>query len=157
MDFDQFLNRLQDTPIAIAIREHEILFPWIESFHVLAIVLVVGTISIVDLRLLGLASRNRAVTILMRETLPCTWAAFVVAVTADAQTAPKKQPTIVNPPPTAQDYADLAKLPDWSGVWNPKITDQDRQARVPIRRRGMKTSPRKSRRCGPRRRPAVRN
>ena len=80
MDFDQFLNWLQDTPIAIAIREHEILFPWIESFHVLAIVLVVGTISIVDLRLLGLASRNRAVTILMRETLPCTWAAFVVAV-----------------------------------------------------------------------------
>jgi len=42
MDFDQFLNWLQDTPIAIAIREHEILFPWIESFHVLAIVLVVG-------------------------------------------------------------------------------------------------------------------
>jgi hypothetical protein len=80
MDFDQFLNWLQDTPIAIAIREHEILFPWIESFHVLAIVLVVGTISIVDLRLLGLASRNRAVTILMREALPCTWAAFVVAV-----------------------------------------------------------------------------
>jgi hypothetical protein len=48
---------------------------------------------------------------------------------ADAQNAPKKQPTIINPPPTAQDYADLAKLPDWSGVWNPKITDQDQQAR----------------------------
>jgi hypothetical protein len=79
MDFEQFLNWLQGTPIAIAIREHEILFPWIESFHVLAIVLVVGTISIVDLRLIGLASRNRAVTILMREVLPYTWGAFVVA------------------------------------------------------------------------------
>ena len=80
MDLDQFLNWLQETPIAVAIREHEILFPWIESFHVLAIVLVVGTISIVDLRLLGLASRNRAVTVLMREVLPYTWAAFLVAV-----------------------------------------------------------------------------
>jgi hypothetical protein len=93
----------------------------------------------------------------MRYPLLATMCVLLASAAADAQTAPKKQPTIVNPPPTAQDYADLAKLPDWSGVWNPKITDQDRQARVPIRRRGMKTSPRKSRRCGPRRRPAVRN
>jgi hypothetical protein len=58
---------------------------------------------------------------------------FVVlasAATADAQNAPKKPQAIINPPPTAQDYADLAKLPDWSGVWNPKITDQDQQART---------------------------
>src|SRR5499427_8597281 len=45
-----------------------------------------------------------------------------------AQTKPAKAPTIINPAPTAQDYADLGKLPDWSGVWNPKITDQDSQA-----------------------------
>jgi hypothetical protein len=31
---------------------------------------------------------------------------------------------IVNPPPTAQQYADLAKLPDWSGVWIPVVSDQ---------------------------------
>ena len=35
-----------------------------------------------------------------------------------------------NPPPTAKDWANLAKLPDWSGVWNPKITDQDKQSRT---------------------------
>jgi len=79
MGFDGFLNWLQGTPIAVAIRENEILFPWIESFHVLAIVLVVGTISIVDLRLIGLASRNRAVTVVMRDVLPYTWTAFAVA------------------------------------------------------------------------------
>jgi len=79
MDFDRVLNWLQGTPIAVAIRENEILFPWIESIHVLAIVLVVGTISIIDLRLIGVASRNRAVTVLMREVLPYTWTAFVVA------------------------------------------------------------------------------
>jgi hypothetical protein len=49
---------------------------------------------------------------------------------AHAQNAPKKPPTVINPPPTAQNYADLAKLPDWSGVWNPKISDQDLQART---------------------------
>jgi len=79
MDFDRFLNWLQGTPVAVAIRENELLFPWIESFHVLTIVLVVGTILIVDLRLIGVASRNRAVTVLMRDVLPCTWTAFLVA------------------------------------------------------------------------------
>ena len=49
------------------------------------------------------------------------------AAAAHAQSQPKKL-AIINPPPTAQDYADLSKLPDWSGVWNPNITDQDRQA-----------------------------
>jgi uncharacterized protein DUF6644 len=79
MDFEHFLDWLQRTPIAVAIRENEILFPWIESVHVLAIVLVVGTIFIVDLRLIGVASRNRAMTIVMREVLPYTWTCFVVA------------------------------------------------------------------------------
>ena len=30
-------------------------------------------------------------------------------------------------PPTARAWADLARLPDWSGVWNPDITDQNAQ------------------------------
>ena len=41
-----------------------------------------------------------------------------------------KVPAVINPPPTAKDWADIAKLPDWSGVWNPKITDQDQQVRT---------------------------
>src|ERR1700742_1699288 len=44
--------------------------------------------------------------------------------------AGKKVPAIINPPPTPKDWADLAKLPDWSGVWNPKITDQDAQVKT---------------------------
>ena len=54
------------------------------SFHgskptVLVIVLVVGTISIVDLRLLGVASLDLTVRRLMRDVIPYTWGAFVVA------------------------------------------------------------------------------
>ena len=92
----------------------------------------------------------------MRSRLLAIFVVFVSTAAAGAQNAPKKQPTIINPPPTAQDYADLAKLPDWSGVWNPNITDQDNRARTNLPH-GMKRSPRKSKRCGPRRRPAVRN
>src|SRR5215208_934541 len=77
---EEFLRWLEATPVAVAIKENEVLFPWIESFHVLAIVLVAGTISIIDLRLLGVASLDRAATRLMRDVLPFTWGAFVIAV-----------------------------------------------------------------------------
>jgi len=80
MPIDANLKWLAQTPIAIAIHEGESIFPWIESFHVLAISLVVGTIAIVDLRLLGFASVDRAVKRLTQEVLPWTWAAFAVAV-----------------------------------------------------------------------------
>ena len=81
---ERWLQWLHATPIALTIRENEILFPWIEAVHVLAIVLVVGTISIVDLRLLGLASLDRAVSRLMRDVLPYTWGAFAVAAITGA-------------------------------------------------------------------------
>jgi hypothetical protein len=79
VEIDRALGWLQATPLAKAISENELLFPWIESVHVLAIVLVVGTISIVDLRLLGVASLDRSVSRLMQDVLPVTWGAFVVA------------------------------------------------------------------------------
>jgi hypothetical protein len=46
------------------------------------------------------------------------------------QTASPNAKTVINPPPAPQDWADIAKLPDWSGVWNPKITDQDAQVKT---------------------------
>lgn len=56
----------------------------------------------------------------------------LVSLVASTATAaePNKKPTVINPPPTAQDWADLAKLPDWSGVWNPKISDQNARVRT---------------------------
>lgn len=36
----------------------------------------------------------------------------------------------INAPPTPKDWAVLAKLPDWSGVWTPVISDQVRQERT---------------------------
>jgi len=84
VEIDRALAWLQATPVAQAIAENEILFPWIESVHVLAIVLVVGTISIVDVRLLGVASRDLTVRRLMRDIIPYTWGAFAVAVVTGA-------------------------------------------------------------------------
>ncbi|MBG6120539.1 MULTISPECIES: DUF6644 family protein [unclassified Sphingobium] len=80
MDLLNILQSLEETSIALAIKEGDNLFPWLESFHVLAITLVVGTIAIVDLRLIGYPSHRRGARQLIVELLPFTWVAFVVAV-----------------------------------------------------------------------------
>lgn len=80
MTLDDLWPALEATPFGHAIRSSGDLFPWIESVHVLAVVLVVGTVFIVDLRLLGLPSREKAVRKLTKEVLPFTWIAFCLAV-----------------------------------------------------------------------------
>jgi hypothetical protein len=55
---------------------------------------------------------------------------FLLAPSMACAQALKKPPAVINPAPTAQDWADIGKLPDWSGVWNPKITDQDAQVKT---------------------------
>jgi hypothetical protein len=70
----------ENSTVADAIRENDVLFPSIESVHVLAICLVVGSIMAVDLRLLGFASVQRPLSAVTRGILPLTWAAFVVAL-----------------------------------------------------------------------------
>jgi hypothetical protein len=37
---------------------------------------------------------------------------------------------VINLPPTAPQWSDLGKLPDWSGVWMPLIRDQEAQVRT---------------------------
>jgi hypothetical protein len=73
---------LQNLPLPTRIRESDSLFPTIETVHVLALVLVVGSISMVDLRLLGLANRTRAISQVMSQALPWTWSAFAAAALA---------------------------------------------------------------------------
>jgi hypothetical protein len=76
---DSFFQWVYDLPIADQIRSSALAFPWIESVHVLAITLVVGSMIVVDLRLLGLASGKRPVTQVLNDVLPVTWVAFAVA------------------------------------------------------------------------------
>lgn len=82
--FDSLLQTLEDTAFATAIREGDGWFPWIESVHVLALVLVIGSIAVVDLRLLGWSSRERSVAQTTAGTLPITWCAFAVAAASGA-------------------------------------------------------------------------
>jgi hypothetical protein len=50
------------------------------ALHVVAMILLTGTITIVDLRLIGVTSRRWAITEVARDTLTWTWIAFATSV-----------------------------------------------------------------------------
>ena len=78
----RLLEWLEALPLAVFIHKNAWAFTTVELVHVFAIAMVIGTIAIVDLRLLGIASTKRPFAELSRQVLPVTWAAFVVAVIA---------------------------------------------------------------------------
>jgi len=80
MSVDSLLSSIQGSALAQWMRDTNPAMQVVESMHVLAAVLVLGTVLIADLRLLGLADSGRAFTRVGRETLPLTWAAFALAV-----------------------------------------------------------------------------
>jgi len=80
--FWNLIAYFENSELADNIRENDLLFPLIESVHVLSICLVVGSILVVDLRLLGLASINRPVSRVTSGILPLTWTAFAIAVSS---------------------------------------------------------------------------
>jgi hypothetical protein len=55
-------------------------FPLLESFHVLSSTFIVGSILMVDLRLLNLAGTRYPVTRIIREVIPWTYAGSAVSV-----------------------------------------------------------------------------
>jgi hypothetical protein len=81
---NDILILIHGNPIAQTIRENELLFPWIESLHVLAVTLVLGSIALVDLRLIGVRALNRPISNISKELLPITWMAFLVAAVTGA-------------------------------------------------------------------------
>jgi len=84
MIWANFLQSLYDSPVGSGIRESSVLFPWIESIHVLMTTTVVGTMIIIDLRLIGYGSHRKGALQLILDLLPFTWAAPAPASTSTA-------------------------------------------------------------------------
>jgi hypothetical protein len=80
MNVQAVLDWLESLTVSQSITDIPWAFPVIESCHVIAITLVVGSIIIVDLRLLGITSNRQPVTALASEILPWTWGLFLLAV-----------------------------------------------------------------------------
>lgn len=73
------LHAIEGSGVGRLMRESLWAFPIVETIHICAFALVVGSIVVLDLRLLGLSSRI-SVSRLAAHVLPWTLGAFVVAV-----------------------------------------------------------------------------
>lgn len=73
------VHALEASPLARFMREALWAYPAVEALHILALAIVVGSIVVVDLRLLGL-SRDVPASRLARHALPWTAAAFMISI-----------------------------------------------------------------------------
>jgi hypothetical protein len=64
------------TPLSVSIRESIWVYPILDVLHCVGILLVAGTIVVVDLRLLGLGLRRLAVSSVVSQVVPWTLAGF---------------------------------------------------------------------------------
>jgi len=77
-----FCHAVEKTSVAHWMGGSSWAFPAIETLHLTAMVLLVGSISVFDLRLLGFALRRESVSRLAEQLLPPTWIAFgIMAIT----------------------------------------------------------------------------
>lgn len=56
------------------------MFPVIETVHLFGVVILVGSASVLDLRLMGMAFKDYTVSMLAKRFLPWIWAGFAVQV-----------------------------------------------------------------------------
>jgi hypothetical protein len=80
MLIENLWQQLEASSLGSYIAASDWAFPTFETLHVIAITTVFGTIAIMDLRLVGVSSKNRAITEVSDDTIKFTWAAFGLAV-----------------------------------------------------------------------------
>ena len=78
MTLHGFSSALYTTPISTAIRETAAVIPTIQSLHIVAIAVVVGSALVMDLRLAGVLATEETPQTVVRRYLPWMWAAIAV-------------------------------------------------------------------------------
>src|SRR3569833_2880294 len=73
---------LEHRPFAIDFAESNWCFPIVETINVLALTVVVGSVAMMDLRLLGVGIKDRPASEVIASSLPWAWSAFAVAFIA---------------------------------------------------------------------------
>jgi hypothetical protein len=73
-----FCQWLENTAVGTSARQSIWEFPVLETVHLLGIILLVGSSSILDMRLMGLAFKEVRVSKLAHRTLPWAWTGIVI-------------------------------------------------------------------------------
>jgi hypothetical protein len=84
MSLESICQAIQESRIGMGLRESPVLWPCIEATHVLSLALSVGTIALVDLRLIGFIMKDQPVTDVIEQTQPWTFTGFGLAFLSGA-------------------------------------------------------------------------
>lgn len=130
-----FFERLHALPLSTHIRESLYLFPALDVLHVLALLLMVGSVAVVDLRLLGLVFREIPISRLSAQVLPFTWAAAVLTFGSGLLLFLPQASSLYANPPLQVKMALLAFAGGNIAVWHRSLSrrqrDWDRRASPP--------------------------
>jgi hypothetical protein len=69
---------IEHSPVGEFLRNSRVLFPIIESIHLIGLALFVGTLLLIDMGLLGLAMRRQPVHQVAAALAPWTWGGFLL-------------------------------------------------------------------------------
>jgi hypothetical protein len=84
MSLLEIAHAVEASPLGTALRESRYSFPSLIIVHLSGLLVTVGTVSLWDLRLLGVSLRATPVSRVGRALLPWTWAGFSVMVLSGA-------------------------------------------------------------------------
>lgn len=78
MSVQEFGDWLYETPLSTSLRDITWIIPTVQSIHILAIAIVVGSALVSDLRLAGVLANEETPATVVRRYLPWMWSALVV-------------------------------------------------------------------------------
>jgi hypothetical protein len=93
MTIASLFHAVQQTGLATAVRESELMYPIIMTMHLASIAFFGGMILMTDLRLLGLAMRATPAAVLIRQLRYWKWAGFTIMITCGILLASSKADT----------------------------------------------------------------
>jgi uncharacterized membrane protein len=74
----KFCDWLSNTPASLLIQSVDWIIPLVQSVHIMAVTIVVGSVLMVDMKLLGVVGRGAPISASTRRFLPWIWVALVV-------------------------------------------------------------------------------
>ena len=80
LDMDRVIGEFSDwlsaTPFSLVIQTQEWIIPAIQSMHIMAVSVIMGSAIMIDLKLLGVAARGSSISDANRRFLPWIWSAM---------------------------------------------------------------------------------
>jgi hypothetical protein len=80
MSLLQLFKWFDATPISMIIRNSTYIFPVVEVFHILGLTLLLGTVTVVDMRILGVGMRRQSVSDLASALSPWSVGAAILTI-----------------------------------------------------------------------------